>query len=530
MRRIALAGLLVAGVLVCVDAAAQQTPQAAPERRRIEIGEPGVYEESDCIYVMTKDVTAPGKGFTFKGKNYVVDLGGHTLTFNTEPYTAPAKTKYDYQPPWGVILWGENIELTNGAIIQGDGNNKRARCVFIKGKNCDVHHLTTVTAGGWRGSSIFSKWGGTNVKLHHNYVVCADDCLAKGIMLNETGPNWDVHNNTIVGGHSGISVVAPLRMKNRREKHGVRVHHNYISHKRTRQQKTPQGIVTRANGMEIDHNEICTIDGRGLKPGGVNNHCHHNVVDVRYTRKAEGGFYPENRCYGYWIRGEGAAGNRITDNLFVVNNEIIGDDTSSSIGILLCTSPGADTPPLPRVTVTGNRLIVRHNDKSRPALGFMLHNTGGEVIIRNNWIWSGTAGVRIDSRAKGSRIEGNTFVRTGEKWQLKGGEGVAKCTFKDNKMVPPPNDKLPPAVPTGLSIIRRFNGFELHWKPNPEDDVLGYYVYRDGKRVEDRLKCARFYVDLAADPKGAFSYTISAVDLAGNEGKRCESVSTETAK
>ena len=38
---------------------------------------------------MTKDVTAKGCGFTFEGSNYVVDLNGHTLSFNAEPYEPP---------------------------------------------------------------------------------------------------------------------------------------------------------------------------------------------------------------------------------------------------------------------------------------------------------------------------------------------------------------------------------------------------------------------------------------------------------
>ena len=501
--------------------AAEGVPKPAEpaERKRIEITEPGVYKDSDCLYVMTKDVTAKGCGFTFEGSNYVVDLGGHTLTFNAEPYTAPPKTKYDYQPPWGILLRGQNGELRNGAIVQGKGHNKRARCVFVKGKNYDIHDVTTFITGGWLGFGIFAKWGGVNVKLHHNYIVSAEDCLARGIGLQEAGPDWDIHHNTVVGGHTGIAVSQSITARRRGDKYTADIHHNYISHSRTRQQKTPQGIVTSGIGIEVHHNEICSIDGRGLKPTTGFAHWHKNVVDVRYTRKAAGGFYPENRCYGLWARDQVDDGSVIADNLFVVNNEIMGDDTSNSIGVLLCTSPG-DLPKLRKATVTGNRFIVRHNDKTRPAWGFALQNTGDEVLLKDNYIWSDTAGVYVDNRTKGSRIEGNTFVRPDKKWQLKTGPGIDRCVFKDNKVVPPPDDKVPPAAPTGLAVTRRFNGFELHWNANQESDVLGYYVYRKGVRVEDRLKCGRFYVDTSADPKGACSYAVSAVDLSGNEGPK----------
>ena len=61
---------------------------AAQERglKRIELTKPGEYSGSDCIFVMTKDITSEGTGFSFDGKNYIVDLGGHTLTFNTKKY------------------------------------------------------------------------------------------------------------------------------------------------------------------------------------------------------------------------------------------------------------------------------------------------------------------------------------------------------------------------------------------------------------------------------------------------------------
>jgi hypothetical protein len=94
----------------------------------------------------------------------------------------------------------------------------------------------------------------------------------------------------------------------------------------------------------------------------------------------------------------------------------------------------------------------------------------------------------------------------------------------------PPADKDAPAAPKGLRTTGRINGWELHWDANAEDDVLGYYVYRDGKKVEDRLKCGRFYVDVEADPRKRYDYAISAVDLAGNESAKGETVSTGQAK
>ena len=533
--------ILVFLVMLCAaSATAQET--AVPERKRVELTAPGEYAESDCLYVMTKDVIAKGNGFTFKGKNCIVDLGGHTLTFNAEPYKpvfGPKASKshvYYFTPPYGILLarGAEGVELKNGTIVQGAGADRKASCVFIQANRANIHHTTTMTAANSQGRNFFSVWGPSDLELHHNYVVCKSDAQGGwygAVSLTMTGTGHDIHHNTIVGGHQGILISAhkgPTK---------ARVHHNYIQHLRTRGQKAPQGIYIRASGCEIDHNEIVTVDGRGLEPTGGDNHWHHNVVDVRYTSTAKGGFYPENRCYGLWARDTGCNGNRITDNLFVVNNEVIGDATSNTIGLLLCTSPG-NRPQLDDVTVTGNRIVVRHGDKTRPAWGFSLRNTGANVVIRNNTIWATTAGVMFDGRTRGSQVTGNTFIRPDDKWHMNvhfdtaGGRAEGRCVFKDNKVIAPPKDAVAPAAPTGLTITPRINGYELHWNASPEPDVLGYYVYRSGKRVEDRLKCGRFYVDTAIAPRGAHlhRYAVSAVDLSGNEGPRCADVPTAGAR
>ena len=299
MGRSAAAVIVTTTVLACFSGTSLIAQDAAktdekPGPKRIELTEPGVYTESDCTYVMTRDVTAKGCGFTFEGKNVVVDLGGHTLTFNTEPYrpTFPPKaspaTRGMWTPPFGICFKrdSENVELRNGTIIQGAGRDKDVRGVFIRAKRANIHHTTTVISDD-HGSNFLAWWAGSDVELHHNYIVnnaVAESGWSKGVNLQEAGTHWNIHHNTIVGGHQGILV------NGRREKEGVHIHHNWIQHKRTPGQKVPQAMRIRASGCAIDHNEIVSIDGRGIQPVRPNNHWHHNVVDVRYTLKAKGGF------------------------------------------------------------------------------------------------------------------------------------------------------------------------------------------------------------------------------------------------
>ena len=54
--------------------------------------------------------------------------------------------------------------------------------------------------------------------------------------------------------------------------------------------------------------------------------------------------------------------------------------------------------------------------------------------------------------------------------------------------------------------------------------------YRNGKRVEPRLKCAYFYVDTTSPPGEPCQYAISAVDTSGNEGPLCPAVEAPQAR
>ena len=50
--------------------------------------------------------------------------------------------------------------------------------------------------------------------------------------------------------------------------------------------------------------------------------------------------------------------------------------------------------------------------------------------------------------------------------------------------------------------------------------MLGYNVYRDGKKLNRFLKCGSFYVDLPVKKGARHSYAITAVDLSGREGAK----------
>jgi hypothetical protein len=96
------------------------------------------------------------------------------------------------------------------------------------------------------------------------------------------------------------------------------------------------------------------------------------------------------------------------------------------------------------------------------------------------------------------------------------------------------NDTFPPASPSGLQAV--FSGvgqqpfIDLTWAPNTDADLAGYNVYRheEGEQPEkintDLVKTPAFR-DRNVQSGKKFFYSVSAVDLRGNESGRSEEAS-----
>lgn len=81
-----------------------------------------------------------------------------------------------------------------------------------------------------------------------------------------------------------------------------------------------------------------------------------------------------------------------------------------------------------------------------------------------------------------------------------------------------PTDLIPPSPPSGLVAIPLKNGIELHWRKNPEADLLGYYVYRrrfgEGKfeRLTPVYITKELYLDTNVEIGQDYEYVITAID------------------
>jgi hypothetical protein len=96
------------------------------------------------------------------------------------------------------------------------------------------------------------------------------------------------------------------------------------------------------------------------------------------------------------------------------------------------------------------------------------------------------------------------------------------------------NDVYPPAVPTGVQAV--FSGpgqppfIDLIWAPNGDSDLAGYDVYRHEiagapVKINPELVKSPAYRDPNVAPGKAYYYSVSAVDLRGNESARSEEAS-----
>lgn len=82
--------------------------------------------------------------------------------------------------------------------------------------------------------------------------------------------------------------------------------------------------------------------------------------------------------------------------------------------------------------------------------------------------------------------------------------------------VPVSVDTTPPAAPAGVSAtVENERDVALNWNAGAETDLEGYLVFRDGVQLTPEPVADPEYLD-AALPPGSYTYTVRAVDRAGN--------------
>lgn len=123
-------------------------------------------------------------------------------------------------------------------------------------------------------------------------------------------------------------------------------------------------------------------------------------------------------------------------------------------------------------------------------------------------------------------------------WQM--GERKGEVESDDSPMAAVfAHDIFPPATPSGAqavySAVPGGSFIDLTWKPNSESDLAGYNVYRRTgseapvKINTELVKTPRF-ADPGIQPGMKYFYSVSAVDLRGNESGKSEETSESVPK
>jgi hypothetical protein len=91
-----------------------------------------------------------------------------------------------------------------------------------------------------------------------------------------------------------------------------------------------------------------------------------------------------------------------------------------------------------------------------------------------------------------------------------------------------PEDRFPPAAPTGLTVVAGTDSVELTWEPNREPDLQAYRVYRaveasEWTIVADALGAPAFS-DRGVMAGRRYRYSVTAIDEGGHESERAQPV------
>jgi fibronectin type 3 domain-containing protein len=126
------------------------------------------------------------------------------------------------------------------------------------------------------------------------------------------------------------------------------------------------------------------------------------------------------------------------------------------------------------------------------------------------------------------RVETVTIIAASGKpeMQIEGDDTPAVKVFVD--------DVFPPAVPAGLQAVSsgpgQTNFVDLVWAPVTDADLAGYNVYRREEdtspvKINSGLVQTPAYRDASVVSGKSYLYSVSAVDLRGNESPRSEEAS-----
>jgi hypothetical protein len=101
-----------------------------------------------------------------------------------------------------------------------------------------------------------------------------------------------------------------------------------------------------------------------------------------------------------------------------------------------------------------------------------------------------------------------------------------------NVTTPACPDTTPPSVPTGLNkTLLKCDKVSIAWNASTDDvGVTAYRVYRNGVLIATVAAPTTSYTDTTVAAETTYTYTVSAVDAAGNESAQSSGLTVTTPK
>ncbi len=144
-----------------------------------------------------------------------------------------------------------------------------------------------------------------------------------------------------------------------------------------------------------------------------------------------------------------------------------------------------------RTNVTDGAL---YNGSVVPGVEVTDENLKGYTVTVNGRPFAGKA-IRVDG----------TYTLEVEAVDKAGNKAELRVTFSVNGI---------PHPPSGLTVNLNGSHVELSWLPSGDSDIAGYYVYREGVRLNDEPVEVTHFRDVYA---GTLNYSVTAVDFEGFE-------------
>src|SRR5665647_2283067 len=90
---------------------------------------------SSGTYILQNDISSTGTCMTISAGNVVLDLNGHSITYNT----AAGDNVYGVVTDWNIV----GIRIHNGSFVQGAGNGYQSSGIYSRqASNWEIDHLT----------------------------------------------------------------------------------------------------------------------------------------------------------------------------------------------------------------------------------------------------------------------------------------------------------------------------------------------------------------------------------------------------